>query len=175
MDVILIVYNEKAVNIDNRLSEVNNVLPKLKFTSELEENGNINFLVITITKSQSSIETAIYRKPTTTDCIMLHDSCYQTQHKICGIRYLVNRKLGYPVPNNKKTEEKKVIQTTLYNNNYHGNIKKHNNRKRRNNVKKRLMLSIVNKEKKWATVTNVGKEMYHITKLFRKKKVWAWH
>ena len=52
---ILIVYNEKAVNINSMLSEFNNVSPKLKFTSELEENGNINFLDITITKSQNSV------------------------------------------------------------------------------------------------------------------------
>jgi len=110
VDVLLIIYNEKAANIDNRLSEFNNVLPKLKFISELEENGNINFLDITITKSQDSIETAIYRKPTTTDCIMPHDSCHPTQHKISGIRYLVNRKLGYPVRNNKKTDKKKSFK-----------------------------------------------------------------
>jgi len=75
---ILIVYNEKAVNVNSMLSEFNNVSPKLKFTSELEENGNINFLDITITKSQNSIETAVYRKPTTTDSIIPHDSCHPT-------------------------------------------------------------------------------------------------
>jgi hypothetical protein len=112
---ILIIYNEKAVNVDNMFSEFNNVSPKLKFTSELEENGNINFLDITITKSQNSIETAVYRKPTTADSIIPHDSSYSTQHKTSGIRYLVNRMLDYPVPDNKETE-RKVIQTILHDN-----------------------------------------------------------
>ena len=50
MDDTLIIYNEKAANINNMLSEFH-MSPKLKFTSELEENGNINFLDINITKS----------------------------------------------------------------------------------------------------------------------------
>ena len=82
MDDILIIYNEKVVNVNNMLSEFNKVSAKLKFTSELEENGNTNFLDITITKSQNSIETTIYRKPKTADCIIPRDSCHPTQHKI---------------------------------------------------------------------------------------------
>jgi hypothetical protein len=91
------------------LSELNNMSPKLKLTSELEENNKINFSDFTITKSHKSVETAVYRKPTTTDCIIPHDSYHPTQHKISGIRYLVNRMLDYPVPNNKKTIITKII------------------------------------------------------------------
>lgn len=67
------------------------------------------------------METAVYRKPATTDCIFPNDSCHPTQHKISGIRYLVNRMLDYLLPNNKKKEEK-VNQTVLRNNHYHDNI-----------------------------------------------------
>jgi len=52
------------------------------------------------------METAVYRKLTTTDCIIPHDSCHPTQHKISGIRYLGNRMLVLLIPNNKKKEEK---------------------------------------------------------------------
>lgn len=77
------------------LSEFNIVSLKIKFTSVLEENGKINFLDFTVTKSQNSIETATDRKLTTTDCIIPHDCCHLTQRKISGIRYLVNRVLDY--------------------------------------------------------------------------------
>ena len=75
------------------LSELNTMSPKPKFTSKLEENGNISFLDITITKLKNTINTAIYRKPTTTDCIIPCDSCHPMQHKVSGIRYLLNRML----------------------------------------------------------------------------------
>jgi hypothetical protein len=152
------------------LSEFNNVSPKLKFTSELEENGN-SFLYITITKAQNPIETGIYRKPTTTDSIIPHDSFLPTHHKISGIRYLVNRMLDYPIPNNKKTEKGKVNQTVLHNNHYHSNIKKHNTTEAKKQCQKMTNdISSHKEKKKWATVTYVGKEVYHIPKLFRKKK-----
>lgn len=44
------IYNGKATDIDNILSEFNNMSPKLNLTSELEENKKINFLDFTITK-----------------------------------------------------------------------------------------------------------------------------
>jgi len=86
---ISIIYNGKATNIDNMLSEFNVVSPKIKYTIVLEENYKINFLDITVTKSQNSIETATDRKLTTIDCIIPHDSCHLTRCKISGIRYLV--------------------------------------------------------------------------------------
>jgi len=44
------IYNAKTTNIDNMLSEFKNMSPKLKLTSELEENNKINFLDFNITK-----------------------------------------------------------------------------------------------------------------------------
>lgn len=41
VDDILIIYSAKAINIDNMLPEFNNMLPQLKFISELEEDGKI--------------------------------------------------------------------------------------------------------------------------------------
>jgi hypothetical protein len=159
VDDILNIYNEKATNIDNMLSEFNNVSPKLKFASQLEENGNNNFLDINITESQNSIETAIYRKLTTADCIICHDYCHPTQQKISGIRYLVNRMLDYQIPNNKKTEDGKVIQTILHNNHYHCNTKNTIQQKTKKQCQKTTNDVHSHKEKKkLATVTNVGRK-----------------
>lgn len=77
MDDILIIYNEKSADIKDMLSEFN-LSPKLKFTSEVEENGKINFLDITITKSQHTVDASIYRNSTTTDCIFPYDSFHAT-------------------------------------------------------------------------------------------------
>lgn len=92
VDDIIVIYNEESTNISDMLSELNTMSPKRKFTSKLEENGNISFLDITITKLKNT-NTAIYRKPTTTDCIIPCDSCHPMKHKVSGIRYLLNRML----------------------------------------------------------------------------------
>lgn len=93
MDDILIIYNEKSADIKDMLSEFN-LSPKLKFTSKVAENGKINFLD-TITKSQHTVDSSIYRNPTTTDCIFPYDSFHATHYKISGIGYLINRMLDY--------------------------------------------------------------------------------
>jgi hypothetical protein len=57
------------------------------------------------------MQTAVYRNPTATVCVIPYDSFPSTRHKISGIRYLINRMLGYPISNNKKEEEGNFIQT----------------------------------------------------------------
>jgi hypothetical protein len=94
LDDILIIYNEKSADIKDVLSEFN-LSPKLKFTSEVEENGKINFLDITIMKTRHTVDASIYRNPTTTDCIFPYDSFQATHYITSGIGYLINRMLDY--------------------------------------------------------------------------------
>ena len=48
----------KSLNIISR----NNI--KTKFTSEIEGNGSLSFLDITITRENNKFVTSVYRKPT---------------------------------------------------------------------------------------------------------------
>jgi len=61
VDDILIIYNEKSTNINNMLFEFNTVSPKPKFTLELDINGRINFLDITITKCNTEPQPQIVK------------------------------------------------------------------------------------------------------------------
>ena len=83
LDDILNICDEKSADIKDRLSEFSS-LPNLKFTSEVEINGKINFLDITIMKSQHTVDTSIYWKPTTTDCIMPYASFQPIQYSFCN-------------------------------------------------------------------------------------------
>jgi len=87
LDDILVIYNEKSAVIKDMLSEFS-LSPKLKFSSEVEENGKISFLDITIMKSQYTLGTSIYRKPTITDCIIPYDSFQPPQYKVSGVRII---------------------------------------------------------------------------------------
>jgi hypothetical protein len=44
VDYIIFIYNKEFKNINDVLSEFKTWLPKQMFTSELDENGKINFL-----------------------------------------------------------------------------------------------------------------------------------
>jgi len=82
------VYNKIDTDIDLLLEQFNNILPTVKFSIEKETNNSINFLDITIRKNHDNISFSVYRKPTTTDTIILKDSCHPQEHKQAAIRYL---------------------------------------------------------------------------------------
>jgi hypothetical protein len=77
------------------LQEFNRVYQKLQFTLEEETNNRLNFLAITITHSNGSIQFSIYRKTTATDAIIPADSCHPNEHKQSAIRFLYHRNARY--------------------------------------------------------------------------------
>jgi hypothetical protein len=87
VDDILVLYREDKTNIHELLEDFSNLAPTKKFTLEKEQNNRINFLDITITKSQDGLSFEIYRKPPTTDNIIPNDSCHPREHKTAAIRY----------------------------------------------------------------------------------------
>jgi hypothetical protein len=71
---ILIIYNTDTTNVYNLLNSFNNVMPTMNFTLEEEKDNKTNFLDITISKENHSFSFNMYRKPTTTDTIILCNS-----------------------------------------------------------------------------------------------------
>lgn len=53
-------------HVDRFLEFINGQHPKMKFTKEVESNGVLPFLDVTLTRSGSSLVTSVYRKPTFT-------------------------------------------------------------------------------------------------------------
>jgi hypothetical protein len=87
----------------------------------MEVNNKINFLDITILLHLNVIETKIYRKPTTTDCIISADSCHPREYKISGIRFLLNRIMKYPILYIYQGEETEIILAITRNNQFNQN------------------------------------------------------
>jgi hypothetical protein len=96
LDDILIVYDSKKTNIDDTINDFNKMQPKIKFTVEKENKKSINFLDIGIHRGKDNLQFSIYRKKTATDIIIPSDSCHPQEHKIAGIKYLLNRVLIIP-------------------------------------------------------------------------------
>jgi hypothetical protein len=79
-DDILILYNSSITNTLSILHDFNNIHSNLQFTSETEIENSINYLDISIHRTDSDLTFHIYRKPTFTDTIIPYDSSpYPTQ------------------------------------------------------------------------------------------------
>ncbi|GFG33545.1 hypothetical protein Cfor_01032 [Coptotermes formosanus] len=115
VDDILITYNKSETDVNLLLKNFKNIHPKLTFTSELEIDNKLNFLDITIHKQNNSLQATIYRKPTTTDCIIPYNSNHPNEQKQAAIKYFVNRVNDYPI---EKAKEINAIQHIAHNNSF---------------------------------------------------------
>ena len=88
-DVLATVKKDKT---DDILHTINNTTENIKFTKEEEDNNQLAFLDILLTRTDDgTINTQVYRKKTHTDQILNFSSNHPTQHKISCIRSLFNR------------------------------------------------------------------------------------
>ena len=78
VDVILVIFDSNYTDIQAILTDFNSIHPKLHCTAEIEQNNTLNYLDISIHKTQNNIKTSTYRKPTFTDTIIPYTSNYPT-------------------------------------------------------------------------------------------------
>jgi len=82
----------KTDDIDNILSQLNSAHPNIKFTTEIENNNDINFLDISIHKNRNNtFNTKVYRKPTHSGNYINFNSFHQKSQKTNVIFTLVHR------------------------------------------------------------------------------------
>ena len=163
VDDILLVYNKRLIDIEDVLSSFNSFCPNLQFTLELEKDNKLNFLDITIEKTNTGFSYNIYRKATTTDTIIPMDSNHPLEHKMATIRYLLNRANTYNLHPAHKQSEMDNIMHILHNNKYKSSI-----------------IDVIQQQKqpprqpqdtekqKWAKFTYSGKATRAVTKFFQK-------
>jgi hypothetical protein len=128
---------------------------------EKQENNKINFLDLSISKTQNEIQLSIYRKPITTHLIIHDASCNSLRHKKSDINFLLNR----ITPENKKDEET-TINVIINNNNYPSNAIQYKQKLKKKKTKTTKLRKEKKKMKKnWTTFTSFGPETRAITKL----------
>lgn len=69
--------------------DFNHIRPKLHFMAEVKNNNIINYLNISIRRSQYDLSSSIYQKPKFTDIVIPYTSCHP-QHKCTAVRFLYN-------------------------------------------------------------------------------------
>jgi hypothetical protein len=118
VDDIFLLFDASHSNIHDILTDFNTIHQNIHFTAETESNHTLNYLDITIRKTPSDFEFAIYRKPTFTDTIIPHTSNHPTQHKYAAIRSLHNRLNAYNLKHKAYQQELNTIQNILKNNSF---------------------------------------------------------
>jgi len=126
-------------------------------------NRQINYLDITIQRTQRGFSTNIYRKPTTTDSIIPNDSWHPICHKMAAIHYIYNMMNTYQLSQSAVKQEENTIIQILSNNKYDSSILDKVKHKKENPKPKQD-----NKNHKWAKFTYTGRETLFITKIFKK-------
>jgi hypothetical protein len=92
---------------------------QLSFTIEHEEDGNLNFIDLSLNRSNNCLTASIFLKPTTTDIMIHKGSCHPIEHKLAGINYLVNRIDTCPLTTSNIEMETGTCQQILNSNGYH--------------------------------------------------------
>ena len=73
-------------------------------------------------QNNDNIQFKIYRKPTTTDTLILSNSNHPLKYKLSAIRYLANILITHPVTDTYKTRIYNTIRHFQQNNKYHPTI-----------------------------------------------------
>jgi hypothetical protein len=165
VDDILIVYNKTNTDIHTVHKEFNRVNNDIQFTIEEGTNDSINFLDVTIKKTDKTITIDIYRKPTFTDAIIPNDSCHPQEHKHTAIHHMINRMQTYGLNHKNRKKEKNTIQYILHNNKFDVSLIDTLTHTHRRKEERPI------DNRKWAKFTYIGNETRYITKLFKESTV----
>ncbi len=110
-DVIATVKKDKT---DDILQTINNTTKNIRFTKEEEQNNQLAFLDVLLTRTNDgTIHTQVYRKQTHTDQILNYNSNHPTQHKISCIKTLFNRINTHCNTEHAKVEERKYLKLSI--------------------------------------------------------------
>jgi len=106
-DIFVIIDNNKVEELEKIL---NNEFPTIKFTFERENEGEIAFLDVLVSrKNILELKFSIYRKPTHTDRFITSDSFHCEQHKRATFNSMAFRLFNIPMEKEDFVREKNCI------------------------------------------------------------------
>lgn len=118
VDDVLACFIGTERQLDQFLEFINNIHNNIKFTIEKEINSSINFLDITIKKSENKHDFSIYHKPTHTDTTIHNTSCHPIQHKLASFFSMIHRLVTLPLNKTNFQTELNIIKQIAINNGY---------------------------------------------------------
>ena len=97
---------------------LNAVDPKISFTIETENSGQISFLDTLITRKNGAVSIGVHRKPTRTERYLDFNSHHELKHKISIASTLLNRALNLPSTAEGVRKELTHVSNALKSNSY---------------------------------------------------------
>ena len=88
-------WEDSLEELEEFITFLNSLHPKIKWTSEIEKDNQISFLDILIIRNGESSETTVYRKESCSDRYIHFSSTQAWQEKVAAIRTLKHRALTY--------------------------------------------------------------------------------
>jgi len=89
--------NSQSITPETIHKYLNQVHTNLLFNPTHENNISINFMEILKIRNQSTLESDIYLKPTTTDTTINFSSNHPTEHITAAYRCYINRMFSLPL------------------------------------------------------------------------------
>lgn len=117
VDDIICLFEGTEEESKRLLNYINSLSNTIQFSQEIQEN-KINFLDVTISKENRSHNFEIYRKPTTSDCIIPADSNHPWEQKMSTFHALTNRLINIPMNKSNFIKEKNIIKYLAFKNGY---------------------------------------------------------
>jgi len=116
VDDILIIFYSSHTIIQQIVNDFNALHPNLHFTAEMEKDQSLNYLDVSIHRTPTDINTAIYRKPTFRDTIIPYTSNHTAHHIFATVKFLYNRMNSYDLKQTEYDQELNTIHNILHNN-----------------------------------------------------------
>ena len=110
VDDIFIIIDTRRIDDNIIRNRMNSIDGNLEFKITSETNDSINYLDMAIIRNAKGIEINIYRKPTSSNITIHHNSNHPQDHKDAAYRYYIHRMAELPNTNQAKTQEKKTYK-----------------------------------------------------------------
>ena len=108
-DTFTIVQHDMLINLDSHL---NSIKPSIRFTMEVEENGILPFLDVTVTRHEDiNLSTSVYKKSTPTDQYLHFQSNHPSEHKWSVLQTLLDQAKIHSSSTANRKEEERITET----------------------------------------------------------------
>ena len=103
LDDTFVIWSHGETELDVFMRFMNSLCPSIQFTAEKETNGQLSFLDVCVSRSNTGgLNTAVYRKPTASDTYIRNSSNHAASIKVGIIRNLARR--AEKISSTKETE-----------------------------------------------------------------------
>jgi hypothetical protein len=110
VDDIFAIFDTKKYDLNQFLCDLNSLFPSIKFTHETENNGQLPFLDLQLTRDGNRITFDIYRKPTHTNNYIHQNSFVHYSNKLASFHSLIHRLVNIPLDKNNFRKELAYIK-----------------------------------------------------------------